>query len=150
MLAVIGGDPVRFLPFVTLYHQALAQHHKPVLPIGMHSPGYVAETDEQARDDVWPHYAALHERIGAERGWPPMERDQFEHSAGPQGALFVGSAETVAAKIVRAAQALGLARFDMKYSMGTLPHHKLMASIRRYATDVVPLVQAQLAPTALP
>jgi alkanesulfonate monooxygenase SsuD/methylene tetrahydromethanopterin reductase-like flavin-dependent oxidoreductase (luciferase family) len=79
-----------------------------------------------------------------------MERDQFEFAAGPQGALFVGSAETVAAKIVRAAQALGLARFDMKYSMGTLPHHKLMASIRRYATDVVPLVQAQLAPTALP
>jgi len=83
-------------------------------------------------------------RIGRERGWRPITREQFEHSAGPNGALFVGSPETVAAKIAKMATELGLSRFDLKYSLGTLPHEQLMNSIRLYGTEVAPLVRAQL------
>jgi len=83
-------------------------------------------------------------RIGGERGWPPITRAQFDQAAGPDGALFVGSPETVADKIVRTVKELGLARFDLKYSNGTLPHEKLMASIELYGTKVVPRVREML------
>lgn len=145
MLAIIGGDPLAFAPFVELYHRALAKFGKPSLPVGVHSPGYIAETDEQAREELWPHYSVMVNRIGRERGWPPLTRQRFEHDAGPSGALFVGSPETVAAKIAAVATALGLSRFDLKYSVGTLPHEKLMESIRLFGTEVAPLVRARLA-----
>ncbi len=144
MLAIIGGSPERFTPYVELYHRALAQFSNGPLPVGAHSPGHVAETDARARDEVWPHYAAMFGRIGAERGWPPVTRAQFERECGPEGALCVGSPETVAAKIARTVRALGLSRFDMKYSNGSLPHEALMQSIELYATEVVPRVRAQL------
>jgi probable LLM family oxidoreductase len=144
MLAIIGGSPLAFAPLVELYHRALAQFEKPTQPIGQHSPGYIAETDAQAREEMWPHYAAMQERIGRERGWGPVSRDRFEHDAGPDGALFVGSPETVAAKIVTVAEGLGLSRFDLKYSLGTLAHEKLMTSIELYGTRVAPLVRRQL------
>jgi probable LLM family oxidoreductase len=144
MLAIIGGNPRRFRSYVDLFHQSLAQAGHGVLPVGAHSPGHVAATDEQAREELWPHYAAMMTRIGAERGWPPVSRAQFEREAGPDGALCVGSPETVARKIAGTVQALGLSRFDMKYSNGTLPHETLMASIELYGTDVVPRVQALL------
>jgi probable LLM family oxidoreductase len=144
MLAVIGGDHLAFTPFVDLYKRALAAAGRAMLPIGVHSPGYVAETDEQAKEDLWPHFQAMHGRIGKERGWPPLTRQAFEQMAGPSGALCVGAPATVAAKIVRAAKALGLARFDLKYSAGTLPHEKMMRSIELYGTQVGPLVHAQL------
>jgi alkanesulfonate monooxygenase SsuD/methylene tetrahydromethanopterin reductase-like flavin-dependent oxidoreductase (luciferase family) len=105
----------------------------------------VAATDEQAREELWPHYAGLMNRIGAERGWSPIGRAHFDREAGPEGALYVGSPETVAAKIIRTVSALGLTRFDLKYSNGTLPHDAMMKSIELYGTRVVPLVQAALA-----
>jgi alkanesulfonate monooxygenase SsuD/methylene tetrahydromethanopterin reductase-like flavin-dependent oxidoreductase (luciferase family) len=117
----------------------------PVLPIGAHSPGHVAATDEQAKTELWPHYAAMMTKIGRERGWPPISREQFEREAGPDGALCVGSPETVAAKIANAVKVLGLARFDMKYSNGTLPHAQLLTSIELYGTQVVPRVRELLA-----
>ena len=144
MLAIIGGSPSRFVPYADLYRQSLERFNKPLQPIGIHSPGHVADTDEQAKEDIWPHYEGLMNRIGAERGWSPIGRAHFEREAGPEGALFVGSPETVAAKIVRAVKALGLSRFDMKYSNGTLPHAKLMTSIELYGTKVAPLVRAEL------
>jgi probable LLM family oxidoreductase len=144
MLAIIGGEPRQFAPMVDLYHRALAQFGIDERPVGAHSPGYVAATDEQAREELWPHYAAMQERIGKERGWGPMTRDQFEHTAGPDGALFVGSPETVATKIVKVATELGLSRFDLKYSNGTLSHEKLMTSIELYGGEVAPLVREQL------
>ncbi|MCU1409084.1 MAG: class flavin-dependent oxidoreductase [Microbacteriaceae bacterium] len=144
MLAIIGGEPRQFAPMVDLYHRALAQFGIHERPVGAHSPGYVAATDEQAREELWPHYAAMQERIGKERGWGPMTRDQFEHTAGPDGALFVGSPETVATKIVKVATELGLSRFDLKYSNGTLSHEKLMTSIELYGGQVAPLVREQL------
>ena len=145
MLAIIGGEPLRFAPYVELYHRALQQMGQPPQPVGVHSPGHVADTDEQARDEFWPHYAAMHARIGRERGWGPMTRAQFDAGAGPDGALFVGSPQSVAAKIVTVARALGLARFDLKYSAGTLPHDRLMRTIELYGTKVAPQVREQLA-----
>jgi probable LLM family oxidoreductase len=141
-LAIIGGNPLRFRPYVDLYHQALDRLGKPRQPVAVHSPGHVAATDDHAREELWPHYATMMTRIGGERGWPPVTRAHFDREAGPDGALCVGSPETVAAKIAHTVQALGLARFDMKYSAGTLPHAALMTSIELFGTRVAPLVRA--------
>ncbi len=143
-LAIIGGDPGRFRPYVDLYHRAFAHVGRPVRAIAVHSPGYVAATDEQARADFWPAYKAMHDRIGAERGWPPLGRAAFDQEV-DRGALYVGAPETVARKIAATAKALGLARFDMKYSAGTLAHDKLMRSIALYAGKVMPRVRDLLA-----
>ncbi len=144
MLAIIGGDPRRFVPYVELYHRAFEQLGKPVQPIGLHAHGYVADTDEQAREELWPHYKTSRDRIGGERGWPPVTRTSFDQEA-DRGALNVGAPETVARKIAATARALGIARFDMKYSQGTLPHDKLMHSITLYGEKVIPLVRDMLA-----
>lgn len=155
-LAIIGGSAKRFLPYVDLYKRALKEFGKaPAFApnpnrfgeaglIAVHSPGHVASTDEQAKEEVWPHYLAMMNRIGRERGWPPRGRDDFEREAGPDGALYVGAPETVAAKIARTVRDLGLSRFNLKYSNGTLPHDALMRSIELYGTKVVPSVHALL------
>ena len=144
-LAIIGGSPHRFQPFVMLYRESLKRYGKPLdLPIAVHSPGHVAETDDQAQNELWPHHLAMMTRIGAERGWPPATLAQFLREAGPDGALCVGSPETVAQKIAATVRALGLSRFDMKYSAGTLPHELLMKSIELYGTKVIPRVRELL------
>ena len=145
MLAIIGGSARRFWPFVDLFHRALAQFGHEMLPVGAHSPGHVSHTDEQAREELWPNHAALMTRIGAERGWPPTTRGQFDREAGPDGALYVGSPETVARKIATTIQTLGLTRFDMKYANGPMPHKALMTSIELYGTKVAPRVRELLA-----
>ena len=144
-LAIIGGDPRRFRPYVDLYLHALEAQGRAALPIAAHSPGHVAETDQQAKDELWPHYEVMINRIGRERGWPPTTRAHFEREAAPDGALCVGSPETVAAKIAATVRALGLARFDLKYSAGTLPHDALLRSITLIGREVAPRVRAQLA-----
>ncbi|MFG1422458.1 LLM class flavin-dependent oxidoreductase [Roseixanthobacter liquoris] len=144
MLAIIGGDPKRFRPYVDLYHRALGQLGKPTLPIGAHSPGYVADTDEQAREELFSDYKEMRDRIGAERGWSPMGRDEFEHEIA-HGSLYVGAPETVARKIAATAKALGLDRFDLKYSAGPIPHGRLMRCIELYGTKVMPMVREMLA-----
>ena len=145
MLAIIGGDPLAFVPHVELYKRALAEYGHAATPVvGAHSPGYVAATDAKAREEAWPHHSAMFSRIGRERGWRPMTRADFEQAAGPTGALLVGAPATVAGKISRMVRGLGLSRFDLKYSMGTMPHEKLLESIRLYATQVAPLVREQL------
>jgi len=143
-LAIIGGNPRRFKPYVDLYHESLARFGKPTQPVAVHSPGHISATDEQARNELWPHYQRMMSRIGAERGWPPVDRDHFEREAAPDGALCVGSPETVAAKIVRTVQTLGLSRFDLKYSNGTLPHGTMMTSIELFGTKVAPRVRELL------
>ena len=143
-LAIIGGSAARFLPFVDLYRRTLSQLGKPALPIGVHSPGHIAATDEQAKEEVWPHYLAMMNRIGRERGWPPRARGDFEREAGPDGALYVGAPATVAAKIVKTVKALTVSRFDLKYSSGTLPHAAMMKSIELYGREVIPMVRRQL------
>ncbi|WP_078713629.1 LLM class flavin-dependent oxidoreductase [Agreia bicolorata] len=145
MLAIIGGDPVRFAPYADLYRRALAQLESPELPIGVHSPGYVAATDEQAREEFWPEYKKMRDRIGADRGWPPMARSEFDREAGPHGSLYVGSPETVAQKIASTVRAIGASRFDLKYSAGPLSHDLLMTCIELYGTVVIPRVRELLA-----
>jgi probable LLM family oxidoreductase len=148
MLAIIGGDPLRFRPYVDLYHRALTEMGKEILPVGQHSPGFVAATDAEARELAWPHFRDMHTRIGAERGWPPFTRAQFDAEAGAEGALMVGSPQTVAQKIARSMTGLGVTRFDLKYSLGTLGHENLMECIRLYGTEVVPLVRELVARAA--
>ncbi|MCC7320834.1 MAG: LLM class flavin-dependent oxidoreductase [Rubellimicrobium sp.] len=140
MLAIIGGDPRRFLPFVDLYRRAQDQAGRPERPLGVHSPGHVAETDGRARDEAWEGYRILRERIGRERGWGPPSRAEFDAEV-DRGAMHVGSPETVARKIAATVSALGARRFEMKYSQGTLPHEALMRSIELYGTRVVPMVR---------
>lgn len=144
MLAIIGGAPARFRPYVELFHRALDQMGKPRLPIGVHSPGYIADTDEQARAEVFAPYKAMRDRIGAERGWPPMGRDEFEQEAA-RGSFYVGSPETVAAKIAATVKALGIDRFDLKYSGGPIPHAQLLRCVELYGTRVIPMVRDMLA-----
>ena len=145
MIAIIGGESERFAPFVDLYQRALSEFGSPSLPVGVHSPGHIAPTDEEARDQLWPHMKKMRDRIGAERGWGPMTRREFDQQAGPRGALYVGSPETVARKLATTATTLGLSRFDLKYSAGELPHAAMMRSIELYGTEVIPRVRELLA-----
>jgi probable LLM family oxidoreductase len=140
MLAIIGGDPKRFVPFADLYRRALKEGGKPELPVGVHSHGYVAETDAQARDELFPDYKRMRDKIGAERGWPPMSRADFEREI-EHGSLYVGSPETVARKIAGTIKMFDLSRFTMKYSAGPLPHEKAMRCIELYGRKVMPLVR---------
>lgn len=147
MLAIIGGDAGRFAPYIDLYHRACAELGKLVRPIGVHSPGFIAETDEKAQEILWPHYADMFGRIGGERGWPPVTKDRYLNEI-HHGALYVGSPDTVAKKIVRTVRTLGIQRFDMKYSTGPVPHADLMECIRLYGEKVIPMVQDMLADKA--
>jgi probable LLM family oxidoreductase len=147
VLAIIGGSPQRFAPYVELYHRALQERGAPRLPVAVHSPGHVGETDAGAREEFWPAYREMRDRIGAERGWPPTTPAEFEREI-ESGSLYVGSPETVARKIAATAEALGVQRFDMKYSAGTLPHGRMMRSIDLYGRVVIPRVRELLAAPA--
>ena len=144
MFAIIGGDPARFKPYVDLYHRASSQMGRPIRPIGVHSPGHIADTDVEAMEQNWPHYKVLHDKIGGERGWPPVTQDRFMGEIA-HGSLYVGAPETVARKIAATVQTLGIARFDMKYSSGPMPHSAMMKSIRLYGERVIPMVREMLA-----
>jgi probable LLM family oxidoreductase len=140
LLAIIGGPALRFRAYVELYERAFAEMERPVEAVGVHSPGYVADTDEAAREEFWPHYRVMRDRIGRERGWPPMTREEFEQEIA-EGSLHVGAPETVARKIAGTINALGLSRFQLKYSAGPQPHDRLMRCIELYGTKVAPLVR---------
>lgn len=146
MLAIIGGEPARFKPYVTLFHQALAQNGAQILPVGVHSPGHVGESDAIARDEFWPAYRDMRNRIGAERGWGPTSRAEFDREI-ETGSLYVGAPDTVARKIAATASALGVSRFDMKYSAGHLPHAAMLRCIGLYGREVIPRVRALLGHT---
>ncbi len=141
MLAIIGGTSSRFKPYVDLFHEACESMGKGVLPVGVHSPGHIAETDAQAKEEYWKGFKSMHDRIGAERGWPPMTMRQFEAEV-EGGAMYVGSPETVAKKMIATVKGLGLARFDMKYSAGILGHEAMVRSIELFGREVVPRVRA--------
>lgn len=144
MLAIIGGPAGRFAPFAELYRRSLDTFDQPQLPVGVHSPGHVAGTDQQAWDEAYEGFEAMNNSIGRERGWPTYNRLRFQHDVGPEGALYVGSPETVARKIADTVQTLGASRFDMKFSTGTLSHEKMMRSIELFGTEVVPRVRDML------
>ena len=144
VLAIIGGDPARFAPFAELYHRALAEFGREPLPIAVHAPGFVAATDSDAGDIVWPHAKVMNDRIGAERGWPPITRGRFNGDI-RNGAQHIGSPETVARKIARTVKAVGAQRFDLKYTNGPIPHEHQMTAIELYGTQVIPRVRELLA-----
>ena len=121
-LAIIGGSPQRFRPYVDLYLQSLEKLGQPVQPIAVHSPGHVAATDEQAKRELWPHYEVMINRIGGERGWPPATRAQFEREAGPMARCASARPRPSPPRSPDTVATLGLSRFNIKYSAGTLPH----------------------------
>ncbi len=143
MLAIIGGDPRRFLPFVELYREAQAKLEV-TLPLVVHSPGHIAETDEQARDQVRAAWIDNRNRIGRERGWGPTGVAEFEAEA-DHGSMYVGSPATVARKIADTVRLLGLDRFDLKYSNGPVREEHLRRSVELYGTEVIPRVRELLA-----
>ena len=138
-LAIIGGDPARFAPFIHLYRHTVAELGGTVRDISIHSPGHISDTDEKAIEELWPSYEKYFGRIGRERGWPPVTKDRYLDEV-YNGSLYVGSPETVAKKMVHAISSVGAQRFDLKYANGHISHSKLMNSIELYATKVVPLV----------
>lgn len=144
VLAIIGGAPERFAPYIELYRQAVKEFGNPELPVGMHSPGFIADTDEEARTLAWPAYKFLWDAVGKTRGWAPYTREQFDFEI-ESGSLYVGSPETVAQKMARAISALGVERFDMVYGAGHIPASARLKMIDLYATKVIPRVRELLA-----
>ena len=144
MLAIIGGSPARFAPFSQLFQQALERFGRAPLPVGVHSPGHVAVTDEKAREEFWPHYLEVIRRVSRTRGFAIPTKESFSYETGPQGALYVGSPDTVAHKIAANLTTLGATRFDLKYGMGGLSHQALMTNIELYGTQVIPGVRELL------
>ncbi|GAA4482143.1 LLM class flavin-dependent oxidoreductase [Microbacterium panaciterrae] len=146
MLAIIGGSAARFRPFVDLYHRSVTAFGNPALPIAVHSPGHIADTDEEAWSTAYPGFETMRNTIGAERGWGTgYSRAQFQNEVGPAGAVYAGSPERVAAKIADTVRTLGVGRFDLKYATGSMPHEALMRSIELYGTEVIPRVRRLLA-----
>lgn len=144
MVAVIGGETERFRPLVDLYREAgrKAGFLPEQLKVGLHSPGYIAETDEKAIADYYPGYKELWTKLGKERGWPPVTRQQFDALIAPRGVLAVGGPEEVAKKLVRHSKALGgIDRFTFQMDNAGLSHQQLLQSIELIGTKVIPLVK---------
>ncbi|GAB2870210.1 LLM class flavin-dependent oxidoreductase [Streptomyces mayteni] len=145
MLAIIGGAPDRFAPYVDLYRRASEEFGTTARPIGMHSPGFVAATDEEARELFYPGYREIRDRIGGLRGWPRLRREEFDAEV-DRGSLYVGSVETVATKIAHAVRVLDAGRFDMIYSAaGTVSASARLRSVELYGSRVIPRVRELLA-----
>ncbi len=142
-LAIIGGSPDRFKVFADLHRRTLVEsgYDPEEVPLSVHGHGYVADTDEQAAEEFYNPYAVAMSTIGRERGWGPMTRQQYDVMRTPDGSLVVGDPETVAGKILRWRDVLGVKRFELHISVGTLPHDKVMRSIELLGSKVAPLVQ---------
>ncbi len=149
-IAIIGGEPARFVPFAELYREALQRggHDPAALPLAIHSHGHLADDSRQAADELFEPYAAMMSRIGAERGWPPMVRQQFEAGRTARGALFVGTPEEVADKIVAQHALFGHDRFVLHMGMGGLAHDQVLRAIELLGTEVAPRVRERLAVAA--
>jgi probable LLM family oxidoreductase len=146
MLAVIGGNPKRFAPYVELYRRALEQYGHPALPVGLHSLGFVAPTDEEAIGIQWPYYKEQFEWAARERGWRAPTYEQFLAEV-DHGSMYVGSPATVANRIAVVVRTLGLSRFDLAPAVGRVPHEQRLATIELYGREVVPRVRELIATT---
>lgn len=146
MAAIIGGETRRFRPLIDLYRKAGVQAgHSASLKVGVHSPGYVAETTDEAADDFLPGFARAITDIGKERGWPAMTRKDFDAQLGPEGALIVGNPEEVVEKIIRHSAALGgISRITFQMNAASLPHEKMMRAIELIGTRVAPALRTKL------
>ncbi len=140
MLAIVGGNPQRFAPYIELYKRAAAEFGTTPQAVGMHSLGFIADTDEEAWEGFIPYYQVMRDRIGAERGWSPSNIQEFERER-ESGSLYIGSPETVARKMARAIKALGVGRFDLIYTAGTQPISARLRAVELYGTKVIPMVR---------
>ncbi|HWB89963.1 MAG TPA: Atu2307/SP_0267 family LLM class monooxygenase [Acidimicrobiia bacterium] len=140
-LAIIGGSPDRFRMFADLHRQTLVEsgHDPAQAPLSVHAHGYISDSNEQAAEEYYTSYAAAMTRLGRERGWGPMTREQFDVMRSPEGSLVLGDVETVAAKILRFEEVLGINRFELHISVGTLPHERVLRSIELLG-KVAPIV----------
>jgi alkanesulfonate monooxygenase SsuD/methylene tetrahydromethanopterin reductase-like flavin-dependent oxidoreductase (luciferase family) len=149
-IAIIGGIPERFSPLVDLYRRALVEANQPALPVGINSHGFIADTMQQAIDIAYPAHEIVMNNIGKERGWPPITKADFEASAQLQGAMFLGSPEQIAEKIVYQHGFFHHQRFLLQLSVGTIAHADVMKAIELYGTKVAPLVRQELAGSPSP
>jgi probable LLM family oxidoreductase len=144
-LGIIGGMPERFAPFVELHRQAAEEAGHGRLPVSINSHGYIAETREQAAEDAYPAYALMMNRIGRERGWRPMTRQDFNAAMMLRGANFVGSPQDVIDKILFQYEIFQHDRFLLQITVGAMPHDKVTRSIELFATEVAPLLREEIA-----
>lgn len=144
MLAIIGGSPERFVPYIDLYKRATKEFGTQAHPVGMHSPGFIADTDKEARDIAWPAHKKNFDRIGKTRGWTPMKREHFIDEV-ERGSLYIGSVETVAQKIAKSIKTLGVERFDLVYGGGPMPASARLRMVQLYGEKVIPRVRELLA-----
>lgn len=141
-LAIIGGSPDRFSALADLHRRTLVENgYDPSdVPLSVHAHGYIADTDEAAAEEYYPSYAAAMTRLGRERGWGPMTKEQFDWMRSPEGSLVLGDADTVASKILRWREVLGVSRFELHVSVGSVDHEKVLRSIEMLGTKVAPIV----------
>ena len=143
-LAIIGGSPDRFKVLADLHRRTLIESgfDPAEVPLSVHAHGYIADTMEQAADEFYGSYATAMTRIGRERGWGPMTRAQYDLMRGPDGSLVLGDPEMVAAKILRWKEVLGINRFELHVSVGSLPHDQVLRNIELLGTKVAPMVRS--------
>jgi probable LLM family oxidoreductase len=144
MLAIIGGPAARFAPYVDLYRRAAEQLGTTAHPVGMHSPGFVADTDDEAKELFYPAYKIQRDRIGALRGWPPLTRAEFDREV-ESGSMYIGAPETVARKMAGAIRALGVGRFDLIYTAGAQSISARTRAVELFGAKVAPMVRDLLA-----
>ncbi len=149
-LAIIGGTPEQFVPFVNLYRNTAEKAGQDMtkLQMGINSHVYVADDSQQAGDEFYPSYAAMMNRVGKDRGWPPLSRQQFDYSRSKKGALLVGSPQEVIDKILYEHELFGNTRFLAQMSVGLVPHNKIMRSIELFGTIVAPAVRKAINPSS--
>lgn len=143
MLAIIGGQPEQFLPFVNLYKETAQKSGKALKPLqlGINNHVFIGEDSQQAADDFYPYYATMMNRVGRERGWPPLSRQQYDQLRSPKGALMVGSVQQVIDKILYEYELFGNTRFLAQASVGNVPHPLIMKSIELFGTKVAPEIR---------
>ncbi len=146
-LAIIGGEPERFVPLIELYRNAGARagHDPKTLAVGINSHGFIADTSQQAADDAYPPYAVTMGQIGRERGWPPPTRARFDAERAPHGSMLVGSAQEVIDKMLFEHELFANDRYLIQFSVGTMPHAKIMRSIELLGTEVALVVRRETA-----
>jgi probable LLM family oxidoreductase len=146
-LAIIGGSPARFVPYVDLYREtwAKAGHDVAKLEVSINSHGFIADTTEAAAEAAFPPYMHQMGKIGRERGWPPPTRRQFDAERSPQGAVLIGDANAITEKILWEHELFGMTRFLLQFSVGTMPHRAMLRAIELFGTKVAPAVKKALA-----
>jgi probable LLM family oxidoreductase len=145
-LAIIGGLPERFAPMAELHRRAAQQAgHNPPPPMSINSHGFIADDPKRAADQAFVAFKVLMDKLGRERGWPPLTREHFDASLSLRGADFVGNPEQVIEKILYQHEIFAHQRFMIQFSVGSLPHKDLLRSIELYGTEVAPVVRKEIA-----